>query len=319
VTYLRAGLSPKSRPEALVAGPDGNLWFADEAATAIGRVTPAGQIEEFPSEDYPEQIVPGAEGDLWILNIYGLSRATTAGAITYVETPPLEGRRLRDIALGPEGDLWFAARQNTEYNVDNGTVGRVTPAGKSWGYSADLPVGSQPVEIVRGAGPELWFADRGTNPAIGRIVPGEDPEPTPPTRPSPSSGGSPPPGASPPSGPGRVILAAHHLSVGRGGLARMLLTCSGGRACAGRLTLTTVVHRPGQRGASHQPIIAASKFSLAGGNAWLRVRLTRRGRELLRTGGGRLRTLATFFGSSPELDGPTVVSLLLRSPRSRPH
>lgn len=318
VTLLRAGLSAEDRPEALVEGPDGNLWFTNRLPATIGRVMPNGQIDEFPAEDYPEQIVSGSEGSLWILNTYGLSRATTRGAISYIEAPPLEGRRLRDITIGPEGDLWFAAQQSTDYYVDNGTVGRVTAAGKTVGYSADLPAGSQPEEIVGGAGSELWFADRGTNPAIGRIVPGEDPEPTAPPARSPSTGGSPPPRPSEPLGPGKVSLSVRHLSVGQGAVARMLVTCSDGRGCGGRLTLTTVVHRPDER-ASLQPIIATRKFSIGGGrSAWLSVRLTRRARGLLLSGGGRLRALATFSGSFTRLDGPTIVSLVIRSGASRP-
>jgi streptogramin lyase len=322
VALFRAGLPTDSEPESLVGGPDGNLWFTDFPAEAIGRVTSAGQIEEFPTGDWPEQIVPGAEGNLWIQNLYGLSRSTTAGAVTFVETQPLDGRRLRDIALGPEGDVWFAGEQDSDYLIDNGTVGRVSPSGAAVGYSDDLPAGSQPEEIVRGAGSEMWFADRGTAPAIGRVIPGEDPKPTPPSRPSPPTGGSPHPGPSGPSGPtgpGRLIVSARHLSVGRGGLMRMLVTCADGRSCAGRLSLTTVVHRPGAHGTPRQPIIAAGKFSVDGaGSAWLRVRLTRRGRGLLRTGGGRLRAIATFTGPFSRLDGPTVVSLLLRSGGSRP-
>ena len=60
--------NPKSAPEGITAGPDGNLWFT-EAASAIGRITPAGTITE-----------------------YAL---------------PTGGRGLRAIAAGPDGNLWF--------------------------------------------------------------------------------------------------------------------------------------------------------------------------------------------------------------------
>src|SRR6202022_5147032 len=37
-----------SVPEAIVTGPDGNLWFAEYAGVgAIGRITPAGTVTEF--------------------------------------------------------------------------------------------------------------------------------------------------------------------------------------------------------------------------------------------------------------------------------
>ena len=34
-------------PSGITAGPDGNLWFTEAAAT-IGRITPAGTVTEFP-------------------------------------------------------------------------------------------------------------------------------------------------------------------------------------------------------------------------------------------------------------------------------
>src|SRR5436305_10880648 len=36
-----------SNPEAIAAGPDGNLWFAERNANQVGRVTPTGTITEF--------------------------------------------------------------------------------------------------------------------------------------------------------------------------------------------------------------------------------------------------------------------------------
>jgi virginiamycin B lyase len=37
--------TPHSEPEAITAGPDGNLWFT---TALIGRITPAGKITTFP-------------------------------------------------------------------------------------------------------------------------------------------------------------------------------------------------------------------------------------------------------------------------------
>src|ERR1051325_201739 len=34
-------------PTAITTGPDGNLWFTEAAGNAIGRITPAGAIQEF--------------------------------------------------------------------------------------------------------------------------------------------------------------------------------------------------------------------------------------------------------------------------------
>lgn len=53
---------------AITAGPDGALWFTDAAHNAIGRITTAGAITEYPlptPNAYPGRIVTGPDGTLW--------------------------------------------------------------------------------------------------------------------------------------------------------------------------------------------------------------------------------------------------------------
>jgi serine/threonine protein kinase len=40
--------TPKSVPATITTGPDGNLWFTEVLNSKIGRITPGGQITEFP-------------------------------------------------------------------------------------------------------------------------------------------------------------------------------------------------------------------------------------------------------------------------------
>ncbi len=44
------GMQPNADPDALTAGPDGNVWFDDQysASPAVGKITPTGQITEYP-------------------------------------------------------------------------------------------------------------------------------------------------------------------------------------------------------------------------------------------------------------------------------
>jgi streptogramin lyase len=37
-----------ARPIGIIAGPDGNLWFGENAANKVGRIAPSGIITEFP-------------------------------------------------------------------------------------------------------------------------------------------------------------------------------------------------------------------------------------------------------------------------------
>ena len=73
--------TPGSGPIGLVAGPDGNIWFAEYAAyfhapSKVGRITPAGAIQEFwvaggPYGSGPWGMTVGHDGALWITEAAG--------------------------------------------------------------------------------------------------------------------------------------------------------------------------------------------------------------------------------------------------------
>src|SRR5919108_6296992 len=66
VSYFFVG-SLNPRPFWITPGPDGNLWFTDTTASAIGRITPLGVVTEFDIGEgkEPYTIVAGADGNLW--------------------------------------------------------------------------------------------------------------------------------------------------------------------------------------------------------------------------------------------------------------
>ncbi len=50
----------------MVEGPDGKMWFTE--ADKIGRITPSGEITEFPlptPDSAPMGITTGPDGNLW--------------------------------------------------------------------------------------------------------------------------------------------------------------------------------------------------------------------------------------------------------------
>jgi streptogramin lyase len=172
----------------IVTGSDGNLWFtlADfdlGEAAAIGRITPAGAITEFPLSNPlsgPAGIAAGSDGNLWFTeaNINGnkIGRITLAGVIT--EFPiPTQGYPT-GIAAGPDANLWFTHYANK--------IGRITTGGIITEFSIPTPA-SQPSGITAGPDGNLWFTEFAVN-KIGRITTGgiitEFSIPTPASQPS---------------------------------------------------------------------------------------------------------------------------------------
>src|SRR5262249_56583218 len=56
-----------SRPQGITRGPDGNLWFTENSANRIGRITPAGVVTEFAAgitpNSGPNEITAGPDGN----------------------------------------------------------------------------------------------------------------------------------------------------------------------------------------------------------------------------------------------------------------
>jgi virginiamycin B lyase len=149
-----------SGPIGIVAGPDGALWFTENNANKIGRITTAGKVSEFRvppvgGGSFPIGIAAGPDGALWFTEPgeQQIGRITIGGTVSefYVSDDP--GR----ITSGPDGALWF-----TEPRV----IGRITTGGEVSEFSGGLG-------RVRGitAGPDgaLWFTENGAL-QIGRIT-----------------------------------------------------------------------------------------------------------------------------------------------------
>ena len=162
-------------PVGIASGSDGNLWFTELGASAIGRVTPAGAIREFPiaSRDGPGPagITVGRDGAMWFTHVAGnrIGRITTSGAITWFAKGLSEAAlgsdegSLARIVAGPDGNLWF-----TEPGVNR--IGRITPAGAITEFSEGLAAESGLAGIAAGGDGNVWFTEARVN-HIGRITP----------------------------------------------------------------------------------------------------------------------------------------------------
>lgn len=155
---------------AIAAGADGSLWFTVstpnvEGKAIIGRVTPMGNITEYPVPSggeglpvvsEPVGIALGADGNMWFTddghdreghNLIG--RITPTGSLSEFPIPTV-GADPVAIALGSDGNMWF-----TEPGASK--VARITPAGQITEFSAPS-VGGGLNGLVRGSDGNMWFS-----------------------------------------------------------------------------------------------------------------------------------------------------------------
>ncbi len=159
----------------LAAGPDGNIYFADQISSApyIGQFTSGGvdTIFETPNHATPVSIASGSDGNLWFTEELNGAAAIAAVSTTgdfSVFTPMTLPNSTTTLPLGvgitngPDRALWF-----TETSA--GKIGRITTAGALTEYAAGISSGAQPYGIASGPDGALWFAESGTS-KIGRIT-----------------------------------------------------------------------------------------------------------------------------------------------------
>ena len=132
IRELALGSSQRIYLFGLATGSDGAVWFADLGCIglghcAIGRIDVRGRLAVFTRGLNPDSV-------------------------------PFQ------IALGPDGNLWF---------TDEGShpaIGRVTPAGRITEFSRGLRRDTTPFAITLGPSHHLWFTSQGRYPAIGEIT-----------------------------------------------------------------------------------------------------------------------------------------------------
>jgi streptogramin lyase len=174
-----------------VAGPDGNVWFteallgppADLGYTAVGKVSPGGQITTYPLPlgTSATGIIDSPEGNFWF--IYALS-AQPSESFAGIQRINLDGTlgsivatvgpdRAVAMALGPDGSAWIT--------MASSNIGKVTAAGVVTKYPVPT-TNSTPSDITAAPDGNLWFTEYEGN-KIGRITPQgvitEFPVPTP--------------------------------------------------------------------------------------------------------------------------------------------
>ena len=159
------------RPERITAGPDGNVWFTSYFDQLVAKITPSGNITEYPvlnqNDNFdPDAITTGPDGNLWFTGFDGIGTITTSGSYTLYPLQSVNGERniFPDITTGPDGNLWFTTYSNV--------VASMTTAGVVTTYVLP-PQDMYTNGITSGPDGALWFttinSDNGVN-YIGRIT-----------------------------------------------------------------------------------------------------------------------------------------------------
>jgi virginiamycin B lyase len=153
-----------SQSVAITTGPDGALWFTNQANSSIGRITTNGTVSNFTDGTIavPQGIAVGPDGALWFANggNDSIGRIATDGTVSAYNDPTISGPG--SITAGPDGALWF---------IDAGShsIGRITTGGAVSNFTD--PSISGPQGIVAGSDGALWFTNVGSD-SIGRITTG---------------------------------------------------------------------------------------------------------------------------------------------------
>ncbi|HTU82478.1 MAG TPA: hypothetical protein VMF61_10135, partial [Candidatus Acidoferrales bacterium] len=160
-------------PNGIALGYDNALWFTEDNASAVGRMTLAGKMSGQYRVDAScclQYIHKGPGKALWFAasnpavpeaGADEIARINIKGAVTafkFRAATPIPG----DVAEGPDGAIWF-----TQYTA--GKIGRMTPAGKVTNEYTTPTKRSSPSGIVEGPDHALWFTEVAAN-KIGRIT-----------------------------------------------------------------------------------------------------------------------------------------------------
>jgi len=166
-----------SNPGRIVLGPDGALWFVEQGANGLGRITPGGAVTTFSLSGLGANNGPTGIAALGGRVYFTEAGTGRIGAISPLATnvaasltqsavvPSGAGAGLRDITAGPDGSLWFTETNSSRVAAITPDLLTVTE------FSAGITPGSQPFGIATGLDGAVWFTEFSAN-KIGRITTG---------------------------------------------------------------------------------------------------------------------------------------------------
>ena len=145
-----------STPAVITTGPDGTLWFTEQAGDSIWKLTPGGEpirMLLLQPGSHPFGIATDAGGNVWFTE--GEADGSSGDAVGKLDpdgnllhlTSLPEGSQPTGIVAGPDGHMWVTA-----YGTES--VYRIEPDGGVSG--GPFEVGGNPNRIVVGPDRNLW-------------------------------------------------------------------------------------------------------------------------------------------------------------------
>jgi streptogramin lyase len=95
-------------PDGIAEGPEGDMWFTNVASPwVIGRITPAGEVTEFPDPYWGggDSIIKGPDGNIWFTTSEGIACVNAGGQFAQEVSPTIGGHF--GASVGAEGAIWF--------------------------------------------------------------------------------------------------------------------------------------------------------------------------------------------------------------------
>jgi streptogramin lyase len=157
------------KPAGIAAGPDGNIWFTEIGGDRIGRITPDGDITEYPLGEnlkVPANIAAGPDGALWFTKLGSgrIGRITTDGDIDKFAIP---GNSYED-PVNPADPGDPADPDNPADPENPEDPGDPDDPGNPEEPEEPKPVLQLPSGIAAGPDGHMWFTILNV-PKIGRI------------------------------------------------------------------------------------------------------------------------------------------------------
>jgi PKD repeat protein len=135
--------TPSSQPIDIAAGPDGNMWFGEGAS--IAKITPTGEITEFPVGFSARGFAGGPDGNVWFVALANsqLGKITPSGAVTTYDVPNTGNSNPPlplDVTVGSDGNMWVTERSDNELGRFNlAALSHNQPPTASFTYSPGSP------------------------------------------------------------------------------------------------------------------------------------------------------------------------------------